>query len=182
MTTAINIKTLWRKRPACLNAGNALTAGLLLCLAYAFCRGFRMPNIWSTNYWLINFFDGFGRRALLGTLLYPFGEWRNHYHFIAAIQLAASAALLALIVARLAVWQRKNAGIPYIYIYIYMQFACRGQGHYSSSSQDILSIPIISPFSWHSWRHTAPFACCLPRPQCGCTSPLLLPACRSISP
>lgn len=115
---AIRIKALWRNRPACLNAGNALTAGLLLCLGYAFCRGFYMPNIWSTNYWLINFFDGFGRRALLGTLLYPFGSWRNHYHFIATIQIAVSAALLVLIMVRLTAWQRKNTGIPYIYICI----------------------------------------------------------------
>ena len=105
--------------------GKALTAGLLLCLFIAFCRSFRMPIIWSTNYWLINFFDGFGRRALLGTLLYPFGEWRNHYHFIAAIQIATSAALLYLIITRLAAWQQESVENrththTYIYIYIYI--------------------------------------------------------------
>ncbi len=96
----------------------ALTAGLLLCLFIAFCRGFYMPTSWCTNYWLLNFFDGFYRRALLGTLLYPFGDLRLHYHFVAIIATAASAALLYLIVTRLAAWRRKQTKIVYIYIWI----------------------------------------------------------------
>ena len=100
--------------------GRLLTVGLLLCFFIAFCRGFYMPSVWSTNYWLINFFDGFGKRALLGTLLYPFGDLRLHYHFLFSVQLAASAALLYLVITRLATWQQKQSGNPYIYIYIYI--------------------------------------------------------------
>lgn len=136
---AIKIKTLWLNRPACINAGNALTAGLLLCLSYAFCRGFYMPNIWSTNYWLINYFDGFGRRALLGTLIYPFGDLRLHYHFIAAIQIATSAALLGMIIWQLTAWLRHNTRSS---IYIYMDFACRAMGLFSLALSDILTTRI----------------------------------------
>ncbi len=111
--------------------GKALTAGLLLCLGYAFCRGFYMPAKWSLNYWQINFFDGFGRRALLGTLLYPFWDLRLHYHFIAAIQITTSAALLYLIITRLAALQQKQAeNSIYIYIYIYMDFAYHAMAHF----------------------------------------------------
>ena len=91
-----------------LSARNALAGCLLLCLAYSFCRGFYMPSMWSVNYWLPSFFDGFGRRALLGTLLYPFGDWRHHYHFVASIQILTCTALIALILAKLLMWQKNN--------------------------------------------------------------------------
>ena len=100
-------------------ARNTLSICLLLCLTWAFCRGFYMPSTWSLNYWLISFFDGFGRRALLGSLLYPFGALRHHYHFVAAFQIAASVTLLAVALRRLSIWSRKNAATS-IYIYIFL--------------------------------------------------------------
>ncbi len=61
---------------------------LVILLAYvlAFTNGFRMPNLWSINYFLPSMFEGFYRRSLLGTLLFPLGEWRFNYYTIASIQ------------------------------------------------------------------------------------------------
>lgn len=70
---------------------------LALCVLHAFCTGFYMPSIWVTNYYTISFFDGFFRRALIGTFFYPFGDARMHYHFIASVQLLAGAGLLAFV-------------------------------------------------------------------------------------
>lgn len=70
---------------------------LALCVLHAFCTGFYMPSIWTTNYYTINFFDGFFRRALIGTFLYPFGDLRLNYHFIAFVQLLAGAGVLSLL-------------------------------------------------------------------------------------
>ena len=62
----------------------------LLMLAYvlAFTNGFRMPSLWSINYFIPSVFEGFYRRSLLGTLLFPLGDWRFHYYTIASIQIA----------------------------------------------------------------------------------------------
>lgn len=61
---------------------------VLLCIAYfyAFVTGFRMPNLWSVNYFIPSIFDGFYRRSLLGTLLQPFGDLKFNYYFIVSIQ------------------------------------------------------------------------------------------------
>jgi len=61
---------------------------ILLAYALAFTNGFRMPNLWSTNYFLPSMFEGFYRRSLLGTLLFPLGEWRFNYYTIASIQIS----------------------------------------------------------------------------------------------
>ena len=61
---------------------------ILLAYALAFTNGFRMPNLWSINYFLPSMFEGFYRRSLLGTLLFPLGEWRFNYYTIASIQIA----------------------------------------------------------------------------------------------
>ena len=63
---------------------------LVILIAYvlAFTNGFRMPNLWSINYFLPSMFEGFYRRSLLGTLLFPLGEWRFNYYTIASIQFA----------------------------------------------------------------------------------------------
>jgi hypothetical protein len=65
----------------------------------AFYVGFRMPNLWSINYYIPSYLDGFGRRSLLGTLLYPLGTLRFDYHFIASVQAIVLAALLAALAA-----------------------------------------------------------------------------------
>lgn len=61
---------------------------ILLAYALAFSNGFRLPNLWSVNYFLPSMFEGFYRRSLLGTLLFPLGEWRFNYYTIASIQIA----------------------------------------------------------------------------------------------
>jgi len=60
--------------------------------------GARMPSLWSVNYYVPSFFEGFFRRGLIGTLLYPFGELRFNYHFISAIQIAVLVLLLLMVV------------------------------------------------------------------------------------
>lgn len=50
-----------------------LAALVLVAIAAAFYAGFRLPNTWSINYWQINVFDGFSRRSMLGSVLYPLG-------------------------------------------------------------------------------------------------------------
>lgn len=68
----------------------AQTAVLLLVVAYlyAFVTSFRMPNLWSINYFMPSVFDGFYRRSLPGSVLYVFGDLRFNYYFIASIQIA----------------------------------------------------------------------------------------------
>jgi len=77
----------------------AANAGLILCLVIALYVGFRLPNRWSVNYYIPSVFDGFWRRSLLGTLLYPFGALRFDYHFVAAVQALVLLALVALLMA-----------------------------------------------------------------------------------
>ena len=77
----------------------AANAGLILCLLIALYVGFRLPNLWSVNYYIPSIFDGFWRRSLLGTLLYPVGALRFDYHFLAAMQALVLLALIALLMA-----------------------------------------------------------------------------------
>jgi len=77
----------------------AANAGLILCLVIALYVGFRLPNRWSVNYYIPSVFDGFWRRSLLGTLLYPFGALRFDYHFVAAVQALVLLVLVALLMA-----------------------------------------------------------------------------------
>jgi hypothetical protein len=51
-----------------------------------FVEGFRMPNLWSINYYIPSFFDGFYRRSLGGTLLWIFGDIRFNYYFVVFFQ------------------------------------------------------------------------------------------------
>ena len=71
----------------------AANAGLILAPVIAFYVGFRVPNLWSVNYYIPSVFDGFWRRSLLGTLLYPFGALRFDYRFLASLQMLALLAL-----------------------------------------------------------------------------------------
>jgi hypothetical protein len=77
----------------------AANAGLILGLVIALYVGFRVPSLWSVNYYIPSIFDGFWRRSLLGTLLYPLGTLRFDYHFVAALQAVVLAVLLGLLVA-----------------------------------------------------------------------------------
>jgi hypothetical protein len=77
-----------------------LSIALGLAVALAFLGGFRMPGLWSTNYYIPSIFDGFWRRSLLGTLLSPLGDLRFDYAFLAALQFAVLLALLVLLIRR----------------------------------------------------------------------------------
>jgi hypothetical protein len=77
----------------------AANGGLILSFVIALYVGFRLPNLWSVNYYIPSVFDGFRRRSLLGTLLYPVGALRFDYHFLAAVQGLVLLALVALLMA-----------------------------------------------------------------------------------
>lgn len=62
-------------------------AYLIFAICIAAYVGSRMPSLWSINYYLPSFFEGFYRRGLLGTLLYPLGNLRFSYTLISSIQI-----------------------------------------------------------------------------------------------
>lgn len=81
---------------------------VLMCLsiAIAFFKGFRLPNMWSANYFEVSILDGIFRRSLIGTFLYPLGCERFDYRVIAPIQgVIFGAALLTLL------WQAIKARV-----------------------------------------------------------------------
>ncbi len=82
-----------------VNQGRFYLLWVLLCVAVlsALSEGFRMPNLWSINYFIPSFFDGFFRRSLVGSVLWFFGELRFNYFFIAAIQYCILIALILII-------------------------------------------------------------------------------------
>ncbi len=65
-----------------------------IIILYAIYVGFRMPNLWSINYYLPSFFDSFYRRALPGTILSLFGDLKFNYYTIASIQFLVLTSLL----------------------------------------------------------------------------------------
>src|SRR5215471_16671338 len=76
----------------------AADVGLILSLVIALYVGFRLPSLWSVNYYIPSVFDGFWRRSLLGTLLWPLGALRFDYRFVASLQALALLALLAVLI------------------------------------------------------------------------------------
>jgi hypothetical protein len=74
-----------------------VTAAYLLAII----NGFRLPNLWSLNYFIPSLFEGFTRRSLLGSLLYPFGNLRFNYYFISSIQFLIFVALNFLIIKKI---------------------------------------------------------------------------------
>lgn len=76
----------------------AASGGLFASILFAFYAGFRLPNLWSINYYIPSFFDGFGRRSLLGTLLYPLGSLRFDYIFLASLQSVVFCGLLFVVI------------------------------------------------------------------------------------
>lgn len=73
---------------------------IALFLSYfsAWINGFRMPNLWSINYFIPSFYDGFYRRSLVGTLLMPLESWRFQYLTIATLQIGIFILLNVLII------------------------------------------------------------------------------------
>jgi hypothetical protein len=80
-----------------------------------------MPNLWSVNYYLPGFFDGFYRRSLVGTLLSVLGTYKYNYYVIAGIQFSILAALLVWIYTIF----RKNS-LTMLIITAYFTSACGG--------------------------------------------------------
>ena len=85
----------------------AANAGLIVALILAFYVGFGVPILWAINYYIPSFFDGFGRRSLVGTLLYPFGPLRFEYVFVAALQMAVRYTLIAILF-----WRAWHSSLP----------------------------------------------------------------------
>ena len=79
------------------HAVTAWSAALFVSVCYAFFRGFHAAGLWTVNYYQAGFIDGFHRRALLGTLLAPFGCHRFDYFFIEPIQFMVLGAALGLL-------------------------------------------------------------------------------------
>lgn len=67
----------------------------IIALAYAFFSGINGADDWGMQYYRPSFFDGFYRRALIGTLLYPFGRLRFDDTFINVIKFTVTVLLLA---------------------------------------------------------------------------------------
>lgn len=71
---------------------------LILSYLVAWLNGFRMPNLWSINYYIPSIFEGFYRRSFLGTATFFLGDLRFQYHAIATIQFAVFLALNIVII------------------------------------------------------------------------------------
>lgn len=59
---------------------------MLIALAIAFFRGVSVPSLWGINYLIPSMLDGFYRRALGGSILYPLGDLRFNLYVLSAIQ------------------------------------------------------------------------------------------------
>jgi hypothetical protein len=88
--------------------------GLILFASYlmAFINGFRMPNLWSINYYIPSIFDGFYRRSLAGSILYFLGNLRFDYYFIASIQIIIFITLNAMIIRA---WRNDDGAFKWIW-------------------------------------------------------------------
>src|SRR5262245_21315032 len=64
----------------------ALNALIVASTLVAFYVGFRMPSLWSLNYFLPSVFEGFYRRSLPGSILYVLGDLRFSYYAIVVVQ------------------------------------------------------------------------------------------------
>lgn len=67
---------------------------LVICLLLAIYTGVRAPSLWSVQYYVPDFANGFVRRGLAGTLLWPLGDLRFHYLPIVVVQMLVFAALV----------------------------------------------------------------------------------------
>jgi len=81
-----------------IRISTAANAGLILGLVIALYVGCRAPSLWSVNYYIPSIFDGFWRRSLLGTLLYPLGPLRFDYRLVSTLQAVVLLALVALLI------------------------------------------------------------------------------------
>jgi hypothetical protein len=93
----------------------------IFVVGYAFIEGFRMPNLWSANYYLPSFFDGFYRRGLPGTILTLLGDLKYNYYVIASVQFLVLASLLIWIF-----WVFKKNSLTMFVITAYFVSTCGG--------------------------------------------------------
>ena len=75
-----------------------LNVFFIISLIISWYVGFRMPNLWSINYYIPSFFDGFYRRGLMGTILSVFGDLHYDYYFICSIQFVVFSLLMLSII------------------------------------------------------------------------------------
>ena len=78
----------------------------------AMINGIRMPNLWSVNYFIPSAMEGFYRRSLAGSMLYPLGDLRFQYHPIAAIQITIFIALNIIIIKA---WKNDSGSFKWIW-------------------------------------------------------------------
>ncbi|MGD0960583.1 MAG: hypothetical protein ABSB19_12325 [Methylomonas sp.] len=69
------------------------------------------------NYYIPGYFDGFHRRALIGTILSFFGDIRFNFYFITALQIAISGTLIFLLL-REAIKQKPTNKVIFILFFI----------------------------------------------------------------
>lgn len=84
-------------------------AVIAAAIAIAVFTGFRMPNAWSATLQSVSLIDGFHRRFVVGTLLYPLTSLTGHdYRVHAGFSFLVAAAVIA-VLARLA-WRADRVG------------------------------------------------------------------------
>lgn len=127
---------------------HAANAGLVVALLLAFYVGFDIPNLWAINYYIPSFFDGFGRRGLIGTLLHPFGSLRFEYLFVATLQIAVRYALIATLF-----WRALHSPLPVKLVVIAFLVAPTGGYlfHTVGYPEDILYLAVLAAI------HVRPF-------------------------
>ncbi|MDR1827102.1 MAG: hypothetical protein LBR29_02090 [Methylobacteriaceae bacterium] len=91
----------------------AVPMAILVLLAYivAMYVGFRLPNLWSANYYLPSFQEGFYRRGLVGALMYYLGDMRFDYY----VTMYISFALFGLVAILVFFKVLKNGHIAWIF-------------------------------------------------------------------
>lgn len=119
----------------------AANAGLIVALILAFYVGFGVPILWAINYYIPSFFDGFGRRSLVGTLLYPFGPLRFEYVFVAALQMAVRYTLIAILF-----WRAWHSSLPLKLVVIAFLVAPTGGYlfHTAGYPEDVLYLALLA--------------------------------------
>ncbi len=101
-----------RSRQGAAWAWGLLSALLAVRACY---RGIRAPSLWCLNYYQLSWADGFLRRGLLGTLLWPLGCARFEPRLIWGLQFTAMAAFLAVLP-----WRRRGALAVGLCIYLWI--------------------------------------------------------------
>ncbi len=119
----------------------AANAGLAIALLLAFHTGFGIPILWAINYYIPSAFDGFGRRSLIGTALYPFGSLRFEYLFVAALQMAVRYAFVVILF-----WRALHSPLPVKLVVIAFLIAPTGGYlfHTVGYPEDILYLALLA--------------------------------------